>query len=149
MRTPESRQVASAEAKAWDHLDTEAVLAERATILEEAEAKCIELSKALGGPIFTPYTVNYPRKFDLSDFAADIKAITEASALTIPPEGEKMLTKAALRSAGKRFNVPDKELQTALDAVDTYEPPAPVYTQPAFDQGGQGDGRDDGTPPQN
>ena len=144
MKTPESRQVASAEAKAWDHLDTEAVLAERATVLEEAEAKCVEMSKAIGGPIFTPYEVAYARKFDLSDFAEDIKAITLATGMTLPPEGEKMLTKAAMRSAGKRFNTPDDEITMVLKAIDAYEPPLPpIYTppDPKADQNAQ-DGTD-------
>jgi len=124
MKVPESRQVASAEAKQWDHLDTEAVLAERATVLEEAELKLVELSRAIGGPIFHPYAPTYAKKFDLTDFSADIAAITQAGGLTLPPEGEKLLAKAALRSAAKRFNIPDAELQPAIKAVDTYEPPA-------------------------
>jgi hypothetical protein len=130
MKTPESRQVASAEAKAWDHLDTEAVLAERAGILEEAEQRSVELSSLFGGAIFKPYKVSYQRRFDLSDFAADIKAITEAGALNLPPEAEKMLAKAAMRSAGKRFSNTPQEIDAVMKAIDTYEPPEPVYTPP-------------------
>lgn len=134
MKTPQTRQVASAASKEWDHLDTEAVLAERATILEESEEKCIEMSKAIGGPIFTPYTVAYARKFDLSDFVEDIKAITLATGMTMPPEAEKMLVKAALRSAGKRFNISESEITEVTDAVDNYEPPPPpTYTPPIVD----------------
>lgn len=130
MRTPESRQVASAEAKAWDHLDTEAVLAERATVLEEAEQKCIEMSSEIGGQIFTPYNVSYSRKFDLTDFAEDIKAITAAGGMALPLECDKMLLKAAMRSAAKRFNTPADELKMALRSIDDYEPPEPTYTPP-------------------
>jgi hypothetical protein len=146
MKMPESRQVASAEAKAWDHLDTEAVLAERATVLEEAELRAIELSRIVGGPIFRPYTPQYAKKFDLSDFVADIQAITQATGLTMPPEGEKLLVKAALRSAAKRFNVGAEDLNAVLKAVDAYEPPVPSFTPPERDaaQGGEDGGDEDG-----
>lgn len=132
MKMPESRQVASAEAKAWDHLDTEAVLSAVATTLEEAENRCIEMSAKIGGPIFTPYKVAYAKTFDLSDFATDIKSVVEANTLNLPPEAEKMFTKAVIRSAGKRFNIPDAEVKTVQAAVDAYEPPEPpAYTPPA------------------
>lgn len=121
MKMPESKQVASAEAKAWDHLDTETVLAQRATVLEEAEQKLIELSKLIGGPIFTPYTVSYAKTFDLSDFLTDIQGIAQATGLNMPMEAEKMLVKAALKSAAKRFNMEPDDLQAALDAIDAQE----------------------------
>jgi hypothetical protein len=144
MKTPESRQVASAESKQWDHLDTEAVLAERAVVLEEAEMRCIELSQQIGGPIFTPYTPSYSRKFDLTDFVSDIQAITQATGLSMPPEADKMLVKAALRSAAKRFNIPGAESESVLKAVDAYEPPVPTFTPPgaAEDDGDGGGGEE-------
>lgn len=121
MKMPESKQVASAEAKAWDHLDTETVLAQRSTVLEEAEQKLIELSKIIGGPIFRPYTVSYAKTFDLSDFATDIQGIAQATGLNLPMEAEKILVKAALKSAAKRFNMEPEDLKIALDAVDAQE----------------------------
>lgn len=121
MKMPESKQVASAEAKAWDHLDTETVLAQRATVLEEAEQKLIELSQVIGGPIFKPYTVSYAKTFDLSDFLTDIQGIAQATGLNMPMEAEKMLLKAALKSAAKRFNMEPDDLKLALDAVDAQE----------------------------
>lgn len=137
MNTPESRQVASAESKQWDHLDTEAVLAERATVLEEAETKCIEMSIKIGGPIFTPYHADYAKKFDITDFASDIQSITTATAgLDMPRAAEKMLLKSALRSSAKRFNVPNVELDAALKAVDAYEPALPTYTPQDFNDPG-------------
>jgi hypothetical protein len=132
MKMPESKQVASAEAKAWDHLDTETVLAQRATVLEEAEQKLIELSQIIGGPIFTPYTVSYAKTFDLSDFLTDIQGIAQATGLNMPMEAEKMLVKAALKSAAKRFNMEPDDLQAALEAVDAQEdlPPPPPLELP-------------------
>lgn len=142
MSVPESRQVASAEAKAWDHMDPEAVLKERATMLEEIETKAVEISAMFGGGVFTSYTPIYGKKFDISDFAADIQAIVSTSGFTLPPKGEKLVQGAMLGTIAKRFSVDPKKLKEALDEIETYEPPSPVFTQPDFgakkDDGDQG-----------
>lgn len=127
MSAPESRQVASAEAKAWDHLDPETVLKERATVLEELEEKAVDMSARLGGGVFRPYRPIYGKKFDISDFEADIRAVTTANSLTLPPKAEKLLQKAAVSSVGKRFQVDPGELKAALEEIETWEPPAPIY----------------------
>jgi hypothetical protein len=125
MATP-TRQVASAEAKEWDHLDVQAVLAERAGILETAERAAVVLSTKLGGPVFAPYEASYSRKFDVTDFASDIAAIVETQAMaSVPPSGEKLLSRLAMRSLGKRFGVEDAELQIVLDDIDAQEEAAP------------------------
>jgi hypothetical protein len=134
MKMPESKQVASAEAKAWDHLDTESVLAQRSTILEEAEQMLIELSKLIGGPIFQEYKVTYGKTFDLSDFNTDIQGIAQATGLNMPMEAEKMLVKAALKSAAKRFNMEPDDLKLALEAVDAQEEEPPPVFQPGQKQ---------------
>lgn len=121
MSVPESRQVASAEAKAWDHMDPEAVLAERATVLEEAETKAVEISAALGGPVFKAYRPVYSKSFDITDFAADIQAITQTGGFSLPPLSEKLIQKALVGSIGKRFNVPAVDLQKALAEIDTFD----------------------------
>jgi hypothetical protein len=125
MSVPESRQVASAEAKQWDHLDPEAVLRERATLLEEAEHKVVELTAAVGGPTFRPYTPVYGKQFDVSDFEADLRAIASAGGMSLPPKAEKLLQKAAVAAAGKRFRAKDDEVDAALTEIDEYEPPNP------------------------
>lgn len=130
MATP-TRQVASADAKEWDHLDVQAVLAERAGILETAERAAVGLSVKLGGPVFTPYEASYSRKFDVTDFASDIAAIVETQAMaSVPPSGEKLLARLAMRSLGKRFGVEDEELQVVLDEIDTQEDKPEPTTPP-------------------
>lgn len=130
MSVPESRQVASAEAKAWDHLDPETVLKERATMLEEIEAKAVDISARLGGPVFKPYTPVYGKKFDISDFAADIQALTSTSGFSLPPKSEKLVTKALVNALARRFGADKKELAEALKEVETYEPPMPSFETP-------------------
>jgi hypothetical protein len=123
MSVPESRQVQSAEAKQWDHLDPEAVLRERAALLEEVETKAADLSAEIGGPVWTPYTPIYAKAFDISDFESDMRAATSVSGLTLPPKAEKLVVKAAVRAVAKRFSVSESDLAAALAEVDTYEAP--------------------------
>ena len=144
MSVPESRQVSSAEAKQWDHLDVGAVLANYAAVAEEAEKKAVEISVAIGGGTFRGWTPKYSRKFDIRDFAADMQAITQASALSLPPEAEKLMMRAAVRSIATQFGADDKELKAALDSVDEYDPEAEALKQVAnagFDQDAEGAGR--------
>lgn len=124
MSVPESRQVASAEAKQWDHLDPETVLRERATLLEEVEGKAVEMSRQLGGGVFTPWQPVYGKKFDISDFEADLAALTSVGALSLPASGEKIVQKCGLRAIAKHFGIDAKELQDALAEVDSYDPEA-------------------------
>jgi len=130
MSVPESRQVASAEAKAWDHMDPETVLKERATMLEEIETKAVEVSATMGGGVFKPYVPMYGKKFDITDFAADIAAITSTAGFSLPPKSEKLVQVALVKSIARRFSIQEDELQAALDEIETYEEPTPVYIQP-------------------
>lgn len=118
MSVPESRQVASAEAKSWDHLDPETVLAERATILEETENKLVELSARLGGPNFTPWTAKYSKAFDISDFKADMEGILTATNLVSSPRAGAMIERAAIKSIAREFDVEDAERDAALADVE-------------------------------
>lgn len=127
MSVPESRQVSSAEAKAWDHLDPETVLKERATMLEEIETKAVEMSARLGGGVFKSYTPVYGKRFDISDFAADMQAMISTSAFTLPPKAEKLIQRALVSSIGKRFHSNPQELKEALVEIDTWEPPIPTF----------------------
>lgn len=132
MSVPESRQVASAEAKAWDHMDPETVLKERATMLEEIETKAVQISTKMGGGVFKPYVPVYGKKFDISDFAADIAAITSTNGFSLPPKSEKLVQKALVNSIARRFGAPPEEVQAALEEIETYEPPTPIYIPPAL-----------------
>ncbi len=118
MSVPESRQVASAESKAWDHLDVGAVLANYAAVAEEAERKAVALSVSVGGGTFQPWDVKYARSFDIRNFAADMQGIVSAGGLALPPKGEKILQRAAIRMIAKEFGADDAELRDALMEVD-------------------------------
>lgn len=117
MSVPESRQVASAEAKAFDHLDISAVLANYATVCEEAEKKAVEISTALDSG-FAAWEPKYVKSYDVKSFAESMKAITEASAINLPPAGERLLLRAAIRSIAAEFGVSDSERDAAIEEAD-------------------------------
>jgi len=85
MLQQETRQVASAESKAWDYLDIRNLLKERATILEEVELKCVEMSHAWDSdfPLWEP---KYNRSFDISNFKEEMEALIMASNVSMPQE---------------------------------------------------------------
>jgi hypothetical protein len=74
MLQSESRQVASAESKAWDFLDVAQVMKARAEILESAEMKVAEIVNAWDSSI-PAWTVAYNRQFDIGDFSQEISAL--------------------------------------------------------------------------
>lgn len=137
MSVPESRQVASAEAKQWDHLDVGAVLANYAAVAEEAERKAVAISVAMGGGTFKGWEPKYPRKFDIRSFVDDMKALIEASAIPLPPSGEKMLAKAAARSIGRQFAVEQAEVEQVVKDIETYDPGAEALARVANGTDGQ------------
>lgn len=118
MQNRESRQVESAEAKAWDHLDVAAVLAERAGLLEDIERKAIELSKALDST-FLVYQPSYSRQFDLSDVESDMKSVMGLDALNLPPLARRELMRASVQLLAKVVSVPADRLKGILDEIDT------------------------------
>lgn len=93
----ETRQVQSAESKQFDHLDTEATLRARAEMLQTAEKKLVEISKALDTS-WASYDPVWPDAFDVTDVAADSAALA-----TLQGIGNLTLTqrKGVLKAATK------------------------------------------------
>jgi hypothetical protein len=79
----QTRQVESAEAKAWDHLDVEKVMRESAQRLEAAEKKAVEMSVAYDSE-FPAWEPSYNTTFDIGDFTNEIQGIVMASAVSMP-----------------------------------------------------------------
>lgn len=130
MQNPDTRQVASAEAKAWDHLDPEAVLRERALLLEETEKKAVAISRAIDST-FADYSPEYGKKFDVSDIAADMQAVVGLGNLELPLSGRKEIMRAAVEIIDKITGIPDDRKQVILDEIDAMEEaPAPDFVPP-------------------
>ena len=128
LAVPESRQVASAEAKQWDHLDVSAVLAERANLLETIEVKAVAISKQLDST-FKVYEPDYNEAFDLSDLQADFQALLGIANLDLPDGGRREIKYAAVALLHKISPIPDDRRKLIMqeiqdEALDDREPPA-------------------------
>jgi hypothetical protein len=113
----ETRQVESAEAKAWDHLDPECVIRDRAILLEEAEARAVALSAQMD-TTFADYTPEYARSFDVSNLAEDIAAIMQVGNMELPEEGRKELQRIAVNVLDRKFGIEAARKQEIMDAID-------------------------------
>ena len=98
---PDSRQVESAEAKAWDHLDVAAFLRQQSQDLQEAETRLIELTREVD-PSFPEYAPEYAMDFDVGDFGEEVKAYIGLANLPMPTEAGREISLGALRKARAR-----------------------------------------------
>lgn len=69
-----TKQAESAEAKAWDNVDLQAVMKQRAKVLEEAENKAVVISKQMDSN-FSEFKTKYNMQFDTAGFEGEIKDI--------------------------------------------------------------------------
>ena len=123
MLQQESKQVASAEAKAWDFLDVQQVMKERALILEDAETKAVELSK-MWDASFSGWTPVYNKSFDISDPKKDMETIVLAQQLDLTPSAQRINMRKALGIV-KRIgtgDVPEDEMKQALEEIAAFVP---------------------------
>jgi len=121
MLRQETRQVASAEAKAWDFLDVKQVMKERSRILEDAESKAVELSKRWDSS-FQEWEPKYNRDFDVSNFNADIESLVMAGNVTMPDPMTKLILRKlyeAIKKSGDGTVDQDKEKEI-LEAIDAF-----------------------------
>lgn len=119
----ESRDAASAEAKAWDHLDAGAVLAQRAEMLENAEKALVEISDQIGsGGAFKAWEPKYAREFDISNLDSDMAATVQFAGLPCPSDAMQKLIAAAYERVAARLGVPKDKVAEAMKSIETYKP---------------------------
>lgn len=83
MLRQDTKQVASADSKAWDFLDVKQVMEERANLLEDAENKAVKLSK-MWDQSWTEWVPQYNRNFESIDFEKEMRALTLVENMTLP-----------------------------------------------------------------
>jgi cbb3-type cytochrome oxidase cytochrome c subunit len=138
----ETKQVASAESKAWDHLDIEQVMKERAEVLQEAEEKCIKISNAWDSdfPVYQPV---YNKKFDVEDFRSEMETLVLAGNVSMPDEMTRVILRKMFNKLVKGEELSSEENQTVLDAIDNFTnslsitpvPSSNPVTKPAISAG--------------
>jgi len=126
MFTRESRQVQSADAKQWDHLDVEATLKNRALLLQDAEKKMVDLSMKLDTG-FKSYDAIWPQSFSIPNTTEDVDALTKlGNFIDLPPSIEKEIRKVVLHLLNEIRHIEPARYQELLADIDVYEPPEPL-----------------------
>lgn len=112
MLAQETRQVASAESKAWDFLDISQVMTERARILEQAEKKAIGISVKFDSD-FPEWNPEYNNSFDVSNFKSEMEGLVLASQLSLPDEMLKFIIRRVfelIKINGKTISQEDEAI---------------------------------------
>ncbi len=138
----ETRQVQTAEAKAFDQMDTNATLGNRALMLQDAEKRLVALSRYFD-PSFKEYEPVYPVKFDVIDAAAMSQAVETVVNL---PQVTLGMRKICLRSGLKLLQdmgaVEDADFEETMREIDALkQAEVPAFHPPRF---GAEDEDDDG-----
>lgn len=143
----ETRQIQTAEAKAFDQMDTNSTLGNRALMLQDAEKKLIALSRYFD-PSFREYEPVYPSKFDVVDAAAMSQAIQVVVNL---PQATLGMRKICLRSGLKLLQemgavegTDYEEAMAEIDALKQAEIPSfdpPRFGEEGDEEGDEEDGR--------
>lgn len=122
MLRQESRAAQSGEAKAWDHLDAEAVLADRARQLEEVERKLAVLTNEWDSAI-PAWDPQYSRSFDVADFAAGIQAVVQGAQVPQPAELARLGLKVLFQMYRKlnRMELSEEEIAEITEAIAAFE----------------------------
>lgn len=117
-----SRQVASAEAKAWDFMDVAAVMKERAEMLQDIERKAVNVSIAWDDS-FQEWEPVYNRDFDIGDFKDEISALVMAGNVSVPDEVTRMIVKKLVERIDRigSQSTPEEKLK-ALDSIESWKP---------------------------
>lgn len=119
-----SRQVASAEAKAWDFLDVASVMSARAELLEEVEVKILKIMQAWDKS-FEPWEPKYNRDFDLGNFKDEIAALIMAGNTPMPVELSRELLKKLVDRLDRIGSSIGEEAKIAImKAIETFDPDA-------------------------
>lgn len=119
--TKQTRQAESAEAKAYDHLDTEAVLRDKALVLAEAERKAVEISRQWSSD-FPDYTPEYAQSFDVGDIHDDIRALVDLSNMDTTDGIRRVVLEAAFKKAQKIGDVAlsDEQVDAVMHEIENF-----------------------------
>jgi hypothetical protein len=134
MFTRESKQVASAESKQWDHLDVQATLGNRARLLQEAEEKLIALSVEMD-PSFDSYDPQWPDEFSIPNTSEDVKNLVQlGNFVTLPESVQAWLRVTAVELLDQINHIPAEVKERML--ADAQLAPAKPTVLEQDEQGG-------------
>jgi len=111
----------SAAAKAWDFLDVQAVMRERAKMLQDAEAKAVAISNEWDAE-FPTWEPEYNTDFEIGDFKEEMEALILASNISMPDEMYKFIAKRVfelMKINGKSLS--EEEEAILLASIENFE----------------------------
>ena len=120
----DSKQVASAESKAWDFLDVAQVMKARAQILEDAETRAAKITNEMDRsiPLWTPV---YNRDFDIGDFEQEISALIMTVNAPMPVEMSRLILEKIVNRLDRiGSGMSDEQREVVLDAIKNFDPNA-------------------------
>ena len=120
MLQQDTKQVASAESKAWDHLDVEQVMKERASILQDAERKAVLISMQWD-PEFPEWDPEYNSDFNITNFKEDIEALIKANDSNLPIEMKQQIQKHILHILDKKIKISDEDKESIISSIDSID----------------------------
>ena len=136
MIAKETRQVESAEAKAWDHIDVEMFLKERAQILQEAETRAVAIHKEWD-PRLKEWSPEYHTEYDIPNFKEEMEALVLGEQIAQPIELVRLRLRRLVELYAKRLAGgfdPDEEAILA-EAIENFTGPTfetiPMGEEPA------------------
>jgi hypothetical protein len=117
----ETRQIQTAESKAFDHLDTESTLRHRAIVMQECEQKCVAASLAID-TMFAEYDPQWPQDFGIVDAQTNASVITQLGNLPgLVLTYRKALQRAAGVTIESIIRLSDDEKEAAAEEIDAME----------------------------
>ena len=122
-----SKQVQTAESKAWDSVAINQGLAWRAGLLEQCETRAWELFRAWDSTVALPL-VSYNRDFGVTDIAAVVASIMDLSSFDGGREYTRETRRAALAALNQLHPIPAATQELILGEINALEetPPAPT-----------------------
>jgi len=117
----DSKQVQSAESKAWDNRDIEATLADHADTLEDAERKAVAKARLLDTS-FPEYVPKYPRTFDLPDIDANMRTALELEqSANVTPTMLKQIMRVKVKGLSRMLTIDPEVLKTIDEEIDAMQ----------------------------
>jgi hypothetical protein len=138
MLAQETKAAVAAESKAWDFIDINAVMRERASKLQKAETQAAAISHTWD-PTFPEWKPIYPTAFDVHNFNTEIDAIIKGEPLTMPDSLRRFQVRAYFHALDSMFSslLDDDQRQKIVDDIEAFSDsaaPASAFSIPEPDE---------------
>ena len=113
----ETREMQSAESKAWDHQQICQFLLNRVDLLEQAESSVWQLMQRYDGSLPLP-SIAYNRDFSIIDLQKSVASLLELKSINSGKEFQKEVAKAAVTLLGRYQKIAPERQQLIFDEIE-------------------------------